>query len=89
MEMNPWLPAGPGRHGLLQTWFDKETELLVDGSQQHLFVGVGRWFGYCGLYHVSRVEDLTVSEWNMLPFPVSLAVPPWRAFSPPATLACR
>lgn len=76
MDMNPWLPAAPGRHGYMQVGFEQDLKLLLDGESQHVFVGATRWFFYCGEYRIRRVDDLTLEEWNMLPLPVSTACRP-------------
>lgn len=38
-----------------------------EGDKRHVFVGAGKFFLYCGWYHVVRVEPLTQDEWAMLP----------------------
>ncbi|EIW55791.1 uncharacterized protein TRAVEDRAFT_129632 [Trametes versicolor FP-101664 SS1] len=72
MDMNPWLPAAPGRHGYMQVGFEQDLKLLLDGESQHVFVGAARWFFYCGEYRIRRVDDLTLEEWNMLPLPTKV-----------------
>ncbi|KAI0360751.1 hypothetical protein OH77DRAFT_1366187, partial [Trametes cingulata] len=70
---NPWLPSGPGRHGLMQLGFGRDLELLQDGDRQHVFVGTGSCFNYCGEYSIKRVEPLTKAEWDTLPLPLKIA----------------
>lgn len=38
-----------------------------EGVEQHVFVGAGKFFLYCGMYHVQRVDRLTKEEWKILP----------------------
>ena len=38
-----------------------------EGEQRHVFVGTGKFFLYCGWYHVLRVEPLAKEEWDTLP----------------------
>ncbi|KAI0826698.1 hypothetical protein BC628DRAFT_1373767 [Trametes gibbosa] len=74
MEMSPWLPAGPGRHGFVHADIGKDLELLRDGDTQHVFVGgLGRSsklqprYMYCGEYRIVRQAPLTSAEWNTFP----------------------
>ena len=38
-----------------------------EGEYRHVFVGAGKFFLYCGRYHVLRVDPLTKEEWATLP----------------------
>ncbi len=68
MDHNAWSPAGPGKHGYMQVGLGRDKKLFNDaGDYRHVFVGAGKYFLYCGWYHVLRVEPLTKEEWDTLP----------------------
>ncbi|KAI0800924.1 hypothetical protein C8Q74DRAFT_1185484, partial [Fomes fomentarius] len=68
MDHNAWCPVGPGKHGYMQVGLGRDLKLFNgERVEQHVFVGAGKFFLYCGLYHVQRVERLTKEEWETLP----------------------
>ncbi len=68
MDHNAWSPPGPGQHGYMQVGLGRDRKLFNgEGEYRHVFVGGGKFFLYCGWYHVLRVDPLTKEEWDTLP----------------------
>ncbi|RPD81982.1 hypothetical protein L226DRAFT_607194 [Lentinus tigrinus ALCF2SS1-7] len=68
MDHNAWSPPGPGQHGYMQVGLGRDRKLFNgEGEYRHVFVGGGKFFLYCGWYHVLRVDPLTKEEWGVLP----------------------
>ncbi|KAI0756662.1 hypothetical protein C8Q80DRAFT_48193 [Daedaleopsis nitida] len=68
MDHNAWSPVGPGKHGYMQVGLGRDRKLFNnDDEYQHVFVGAGKFFLYCGWYNVRRVDPLTKDEWDTLP----------------------
>lgn len=81
MDHNAWSPAGPGQHGYMQVGLGRDAKLFNDdGEERHVFVGTGRFFLYCGWYHVQRVTALTAEEWATLPDKVCVLAPIHAAY---------
>lgn len=67
MDHNPWSPTSPGKHGYMQVGLGQDKARFNTPEIRHIFVGNGGRFKYSGKYEVSRVEPLSVDEWNTLP----------------------
>ncbi|KAF7307031.1 Acetyltransferase component of pyruvate dehydrogenase complex [Mycena indigotica] len=70
-SMNPWCPRAPGQHGFMFVGLGAESHTFEQEECLPLFVSKPRSGGnleasYFGDYHVSRVEPLTLEEWNTL-----------------------
>lgn len=78
LDHNPWCPSIPGHHGYIFVAAGKEKHLYTTPQLCNVFVGLPkrsnkeeRFFKYLGVYKVSRVEPLSVDEWQSLPLEVS------------------
>ncbi|KAI0646241.1 hypothetical protein C8Q79DRAFT_655144 [Trametes meyenii] len=73
MHDHLWTPTKPGQHGFMQVSFGKEKHPFERDEHRHVFMGAGRWFMYCGFYHITRVESFSAAEWDVLPVPLKVA----------------
>ncbi|PCH33814.1 hypothetical protein WOLCODRAFT_62287 [Wolfiporia cocos MD-104 SS10] len=67
MDHNPWAPTKPGKHGFLQVGLGQDRARFNTPEVRHVFVGAGGHFKYHGKYEITRVDPLSVAEWNTLP----------------------
>jgi len=73
LDHNPWCPSVPGQHGYMFVGLGRDKDTYTIPKLCNLFVGIPkcgekseRNFRYLGVYRVSRVESLNVSEWETL-----------------------
>ncbi|TFK41039.1 hypothetical protein BDQ12DRAFT_733378 [Crucibulum laeve] len=73
MELNPWCPSAPGQHGYLFVGLGREKETFIVPEVLNIFGGSKNTlmkkcdYMYLGFYKVTRVDPLSVKEWDEIP----------------------
>lgn len=82
-DHNPWCPIRPGMHGYMFVGLGQEVNEFNVMETRHVFVftGTNQW-RYIGIYEASRVDALTVNEWEPLQDHVRHFLPYWCCTSP-------